>query len=265
MPIANFRLALPWLLACGCVLSAVADSKPADTAVRFEDVPFENATFYVVHVNLRAGKIATVWKGRDDRPLLTFERAGDLCKLNGVEPLFMTNAGIFNPDSCPTGLYVENGKMLIPLNRANGDGNFFLKPNGVFFVRDDGAHIGETDAISDELVGTMHFATQSGPLLLSGGEINVQFMPDSENKKIRSGVGILGPIDVCFVLSKNEVNLHRFARFFRDRLRCSDALYLDGVISRFYLPGKAKFQSGDEQFAAMLMVTSKRVSDVTRR
>ncbi|EAB6718327.1 hypothetical protein DUP91_28835, partial [Salmonella enterica subsp. enterica] len=48
--------------------------------------------------------------------------------------LFSMNAGMYHEDKSPVGLYVENGVELSPLNTDDAPGNFFMKPNGVFFV-----------------------------------------------------------------------------------------------------------------------------------
>ncbi len=38
------------------------------------------------------------------------------------------------------------------------------------------------------------------------------------------------------MISDSEVNFFEFARFFRETLRCDEALYLDGSISSLYAP-----------------------------
>lgn len=179
------------------------------------------------------------------------------CRAKSVEPLFATNAGIFTPGMAPGGLYVESGEAKVPINRNDGEGNFHLKPNGVFFIDADGAHVLDTERIDEVTIKKMKTATQSGPLLAGDGKIHPEFRRDSENKKVRSGVGVNSPSDVYFALSKEAVNFHHLARLFAERLECNDALYLDGVISRFWMPDKPEFQGGIEQFAAMLVVTSR--------
>src|ERR1700723_3790349 len=47
---------------------------------------------------------------------------------------FAMNAGMYDPAQAPLGLFVAGGRTLRPLNRATGAGNFFLLPNGVFWV-----------------------------------------------------------------------------------------------------------------------------------
>lgn len=238
---------------------AFAEDPAAEVSdpVQYELRSFESGEFHVVRVNLQHATILSVWKDGAGQPLLTFENALKHLRESKLDPLFMTNAGIFTPKVAPGGLYVESGEVKVPINRNNGAGNFHLKPNGIFFIDAAGAHVEDTDRVTEEMVKSMQVATQSGPLLVRDGEIHSKFQVESENRKIRSGVGVVTPNEVYFVLSKGEVNFHHFARFLRDELKCSDALYLDGVISRFYLPNQLGFQPGVEQFAAMLVVTAR--------
>ena len=50
---------------------------------------------------------------------------------------------------------------------------------------------------------------------------------------MRNGVGVCDG-RATFVISATKVTLHEFARHFRDDLRCTDALYLDGVVSSLH-------------------------------
>lgn len=239
-----------------CADAAEANATPSKP-IQYSLHSFEGGEFHVVRVDLTQASISSVWKDKSGSPLMTFENARKQLRESNIEPLFMTNAGIFTPSVAPGGLYVESGEVRVPINRKNGGGNFHLKPNGIFYIDPAGAHVGDTDRVAEDTIKTMQVATQSGPLLVRDGEIHSKFQVDSANKKIRSGVGVMTATEICFVLSKGEVNFHHFARFFRDELKCSDALYLDGVISRFYIPNEPAFQPGVEQFAAMLVVTAK--------
>ena len=119
------------------------------------------------------------------------------------------------------------------------------------------AGILETDAYARR-TPSAEFATQSGPLLVSGGTLHPEFNARSTSFKLRSGVGVCRErwTRVKFVISAAPVNFYTFATFFRDALNCPDALYLDGSISALYTP-----QLGDGQFvnfAGMWAVTTKR-------
>ena len=53
----------------------------------------------------------------------------------------------------------------------------------------------------------------------------------------RNGVCAPTPTTIDFVITEGTVNFHDFARFFRDRLKCKDALFLDGgSASALYAP-----------------------------
>ncbi|HWW75743.1 MAG TPA: phosphodiester glycosidase family protein, partial [Pyrinomonadaceae bacterium] len=76
-------------------------------------------------------------------------------------------------------------------------------------------------------------ATQSGPLLVRHGAIHPAFDAASTSRLLRNGVGVSGDT-VLFVISERPVNFYELAAYFRDELHCTDALYLDGVVSSLY-------------------------------
>ncbi|EGE57057.1 hypothetical protein RHECNPAF_510025 [Rhizobium etli CNPAF512] len=105
--------------------------------------------------------------------------------------------------------------------------NFYKKPNGVFFLGEAGAGILATDAFL-KLAPKARFATQSGPMLVIANRLNPIFIIGSTDRTRRSGVGVCENGTVRFAISEDGVNFHDFARLFRDRLQCPDALFLDG-------------------------------------
>jgi uncharacterized protein YigE (DUF2233 family) len=68
-------------------------------------------------------------------------------------------------------------------------------------------------------------------------------------------VGVQSSDRVVFAISREPVTFFEFATLFLDRLGCPNALYLDGEISRFYIPGRPDQQDGE--FAGMLAVTAR--------
>ena len=170
----------------------------------------------------------------------------------GLVPLALTNAGIFESPQDPTGLQVEQGQETSPLNLADGSGNFYLKPGGIFVVSAaDEAQV--LPSASWHLQSTPVLATQSGPLLLSQGSIHPMFRADSSNLRVRSGVCASAPGTVHLFLSVREVRLFDMATFARDTLGCRDALYLDGVISRLWAEGDGT-PDKQQSFAGVLAV-----------
>ncbi len=154
----------------------------------------------------------------------------------------LTNAGMFHSGGAPVGLFQQDSIQTAPLNTQNDYGNFFLKPNGVFFItKNNQAGVLETQAFLDSIATPkipLHLATQSGPMLVIDGKIHPKFNPNSLNRYIRSGVGVTADQEVIFVLSNRAVNLHTFARLFLEK-GCNNALYLDGAISSMYLRNRA--------------------------
>lgn len=148
--------------------------------------------------------------------------------------IMATNAGIFDPQHRPLGLHIQNGKLLVPLSTAKGEGNFYLLPNGVFWLDEQGAHVAATDRYAAH--GRVTLATQSGPLLLDAGRLHPAFQETSVSLRVRSGVGVNAQGHVVFVLSRDRVSFHATATLFRDALACPNALYLDGEISAMVAP-----------------------------
>jgi uncharacterized protein YigE (DUF2233 family) len=81
------------------------------------------------------------------------------------------NAGMYHSTGAPVGLYIENQATLAPLDTNSGSGNFYLKPNGVFYIT-----VGKIPVVCStaEFKPTepVQFATQSGPMLLIHGQIH---------------------------------------------------------------------------------------------
>ncbi len=169
------------------------------------------------------------------------KRLGSLGKLRDYmadqnrELVFATNGGMFNPRFEPNGLFVSEGETFQSLNLSSGKGNFYLKPNGVFLIGDGHAKIMPSDQYP-KYAGSVRFATQSGPLLLQDGKIHPGFNPRSRHRFVRNGVGLLKNEQLVFVISRQPVNFYQFAEVFRDYFGCEQALFLDGGISKMYLP-----------------------------
>ena len=186
----------------------------------------------------RSDLIRTYWKDGQGQPLATFVRLDAMLRQQGEEMLCATNAGIYDKQLQPLGLYIEDGKLLRRLNiRQNAYGNFYLQPNGVLVLAANQAFIVETGAYAAQAEhwnATARYATQSGPLMIVQGKINTLFDPDSLNAVVRNAVCIDSAGMMVLAIARNPISFYDFAVFLRDELRCRDALYLDGSISRMY-------------------------------
>lgn len=190
---------------------------------------------------------------RDDKGEIfgSIENLKSFVEKKNQELKFAMNGGMFKKGQLPQGLFIENGVTRAPLDTLSGPGNFYLKPNGVFYLTKDGQpNICLTNDFHDN--GQINFATQSGPMLLVEGRIHPAFKNGSTNLNIRNGVGILPDNNVVFVMSKEEINFYDFAVFFKS-LGCKNALYLDGFVSRTYLPEK-NWQQLDGNFGVIIGV-----------
>lgn len=185
-------------------------------------------------------EVRMVWQGGNEKPLFDFKAALQKLKEEGKNVAMLTNGGIFEPRYIPSGLYVEKGKEKRPLNLKSGRGNFFLKPNGVFFIQKEGgaftAGVVGSEGLSkwpDQEKGKLWYAVQSGPALLLNGKTHPAFNEDSQSELLRNGVGVTEKGQVVFVITDGDtnVNLWTFADCFR-ALGCQNALFLDGDISQ---------------------------------
>jgi uncharacterized protein YigE (DUF2233 family) len=149
----------------------------------------------------------------------------------GTVPTVAMNGGMYHADLSPVGLYVEDGRERMGLVTSDGPGNFHLKPNGVFFVTEDGEPgVLETKAFAEANLSMRH-ATQSGPMLVIDGAIHPRILPNGSTRFIRNGVGVTVDGSVVFAVSLDRVSFGNFARFFRDHAGARNALFLDGKVS----------------------------------
>jgi uncharacterized protein YigE (DUF2233 family) len=230
--VALLLLAVAGIAAVWYWRSSMRPEPPAQNAslpAGCEDLMFEGSAFVVCRVSPTDYDIAVRRTGADGKPLQRLDRLP-----MGDSFAFAMNAGMYHEDFSPVGLYVEDGKEIAPLNTADAPGNFFMKPNGVFFVTRDGkAGVLETTAFA-AAKPDVAFATQSGPMLVIDGVLHPRFEPDGQSKYVRNGVGVDEAGRAVFAISRGEVSLGKFARLYRDALGCRNALFFDGAISALH-------------------------------
>ena len=159
--------------------------------------------------------------------------------------VFAMNGGMFDGEGQPIGYYVEDGLRLTVLNQNDGPGNFHLMPNGVFFGgADSGWRVLETDTFANEIDQRPQFATQSGPMLVIGGELHPAFDPDGDSRKIRNAVGVDASGRAHFVISEAPISFGKLARYYRDVLNVENALFLDGSVSQIWDPANERLDTG---------------------
>jgi uncharacterized protein YigE (DUF2233 family) len=229
-------------------------------AGRAERLNFLGTDFVVYWVDFESEELGLFWQDASGKPLATLTRLKEHLAARSLEVKFAINAGIYSTTSGPVGLHIEESKVLRPLNlgeREGGQFNFYLKPNGVFYVAGEGPAVVESGRFA-ALAVRPRLACQSGPLLVSEGRIHPAFRPESTNLHWRTGVGVTKERKVVFAFSKQALRFHNFARLFQERLECPNALYLDGDICAIYLPELGyPGDQGSVRFAAMFAVTAR--------
>ncbi len=194
------------------------------------------------------------WKDDAGQPFKSIENLKAWLDTNGQQLIFAMNGGMYKANNLPQGLYIENFATLAALDTLNGKGNFYLNPNGVFYIlADNTTGICKTKQFKNN--GNVKYATQSGPMLVVDGQINELFVNGSKNLNIRNGAGILPNNKTLFAMSKKEINFYDFAKYFKDK-GCKNALYLDGFVSKTYLPQQNWIQT-DGDFGVIIGLTEK--------
>lgn len=198
-----------------------------------EEIRFENARYITCMVDSASVKVSLHLSDPKGKPWRSLLRLADHQRVLGVPFTFAMNAGMYHDNMSSVGLHVEDGKEIAPLISGAGEGNFFLKPNGVFGMGKDGKpFILDTVAYLNAALDPL-FATQSGPMLVIDGQIHPRFEPDGKSRFTRNGVGITEGRKLVFAISREPVSFGSFARLFQQRYKCLNALYFDGVVSAF--------------------------------
>ncbi|MDB6074356.1 MAG: periplasmic protein-like protein [Verrucomicrobiaceae bacterium] len=204
-------------------------------AVEFSTAEIAGKHFTVCRVNVKKEKISLYLRDQSGQPFKRFSTLDTFVQTHSHKLVFAMNGGMYHGDFSPVGLFVSEGSQSTPLNTAEGQGNFFLKPNGVFAITDAGARVVDTSQYS-KLKEQVILATQSGPMLVVGGKIHQAFNATSTNRLRRNGVGIPSLDTAIFVISEEPVTFHELATLFRDTLHCANALFLDGTVSSLFAP-----------------------------
>ena len=220
--------------ACRAAPEAAPAPEPDELGSACEPVEFEGTRFTVCTADPGRHEVRLVLDGADGRPVREFDRLAITLGPDADRLSFATNAGMFEEEGGPVGLAIVGGEEHHAINRRDGPGNFHLMPNGVFF----GSPEGPWRVLSSEAYGKEaphpDFATQSGPMLVVDGQLHPRFDPNGSSLNLRNGVGVDGAGRAHFAISDEPVSFGRFARLFRDRLRCENALFLDGSVSRLW-------------------------------
>src|ERR1700716_37039 len=148
-----------------------------------------SGTVTVCRVDLLHEQLQLFWRDDTGQPYGGFSALHDALAKHGKTLEFAMNGGMYQPDLSPVGLFVADGRELVPLNRHTGSGNFSQQPNGVFLLEGNSARVITTNDYGLERPKPL-LATQSGPMLVHEGEITTSAVmsPNSPWRKLRNGV-----------------------------------------------------------------------------
>jgi len=216
--------------------------------------------FSVCRFDAANDELRLAWRGRAGGALRSLAAVEAELGKDGRRVRFAMNAGMYDEEGTPIGLYVEHGKELKTLNLNNGPGNFHLKPNGVFAADARGRVSVTASSRFTSRVRAPKWATQSGPMLVIDGKIHPRFDANGQSQYIRNGVGVPDASTALFAISEEPVSFGRFARLFRDALGCANALYFDGNVSSLWDPNSGR-QDATSDLGPMVVVLTKRATD----
>lgn len=236
------RLSFLVLALGGTFLSACSEAAEGPCQSR----SFENLPYLVCSFDASQDTVRLFLRDETGAPFGQFDRLANHVASKGGSLVFAMNAGMYHDDRRPVGLYIEEGKAEMNLVRSPGPGNFGMLPNGVFWIDGGRTGVSETLAFDERFRDAPpRYATQSGPMLVIDGQLHPDLNPDGTSLRRRNGVGVSEDgRQVYFVISDVPVNFHSFARLFRDELGTPNALYLDGAVSKAYVPALERNETG---------------------
>lgn len=234
---------------------SVADSRKKDGLSNPDDcvsVMFEGSPFNQCIAEPGKHRIEMRVTGRNGVLYRGFPALASETKIETVA--FGMNGGMYDARSRPIGYYVEGGRKLYPFNSEDGEGNFYNKPNGVFFGSDGEWQVMSAEGFAVKAVKRPDFGTQSGPMLVINGAIHPKFTANGTSKYIRNGVGVDVQGRAHFVISDEPVSFGRMARMMRDAAGTPNALYLDGEVSALWNPATGRMD-GRYPLGPLILVT----------
>ena len=204
----------------------------------FSNYPFNGNTYNAIVIKIDVNSI----KNFDILENTSKQTHEDFIKsLLSGPAFFLINASISDTSCKPVGYFAKNSQEIQPANLNDGQGNFYLKPNGALLFANDDAIVCESSQITSHQ--NILLGIQSGPLLLNNGTVNTQFNPNSINKKVRCGVGTClnskNEKFVVFCISNNPVSFYELAMLFNKKFKCENALCLESEGCTMYFPGQS--------------------------
>lgn len=225
----------------------------AAVASACREVVFEEVALTHCTADPARHRIGTANLAPDKQPLGSMSAFA--ASVDAATIAFAINGGMYGDDLKAIGYYVQNGERLALLDRGEGDGNFYLKPNGVFFGSGGRWQVLGSNTFFNTVADRPQFGTQSGPLLVIDGKLHPAIQDNGPSKAIRNGVGVDSSGNAHFVISGGPVSFGQLARYFRDEVKVANALYLDGQVSSLWDPATGRQDQG--RVGPIIVVTNR--------
>ena len=226
----NIKFLLVFFAAIICTYRVDAQIK-CDAQLQFDNTSYTVCIIAIEPENLKGISLV------QNTARLNYSSFLDEYIANNDSVIFATNACISDDKGTPLGLFITDGQQISQLNLLDGNGNFFLTPNGVLAITDTSVMIRESSQM--KINSSIKVAVQSGPMLLIDEKIHPSFDVNSKNKNIRSGVGIYSENNkqyLAFCKSNEPVSFYQFANLFKIKFNCRNALCLESAGSAMYSP-----------------------------
>lgn len=135
---------------------------------------YDRNSFVVYTIDVKKQDLRLFWKNENGEKFKSIQNLKDWIEKQNLILDFAMNAGMYNKENSPQGLYIEKQKVLTALDTTNDVGNFYLKPNGVFYITTGNVPvICKTEQFQNNR--KVKYATQSGPMLIIDGKIHPEF------------------------------------------------------------------------------------------
>lgn len=213
--------------------AALVAGPSACQAVTFENVPLTHCIADPAQHRITAANL-----GPDKQPYGNL--AAFAANVDPAAIAFAMNGGMYGDDLKPIGYFVQNGERQSELNRNNGEGNFYMKPNGVLFGTGGKWQVLGSNTFFNTVGERPEFGTQSGPLMVVDGKLHPQIQDNGPSRAVRNGVGVDAQGRAHFVIADAPLSFGQLARYFRDEVKVANALYLDGQVSSLWDPASGR-------------------------
>lgn len=235
-------------------IAATIEAEREGSPSACRDVEFEGSQLTHCVADPARHRIGTALAPEDGAPFRSLKAFSETVEQSHIA--FAMNAGMYDGEGKPIGYYVEDGDRLKELSRADGPGNFHLKPNGVFYGTEGQWRVRSSDSFYANVGDRPAFGTQSGPMLVIDGKLHPEISDDGPSKATRNGVGVDRNGKAHFVIANSSVSFGRLARYFRDEVKTPNALFLDGNVSALWDPATERMDSSSA-IGPLLVVTHK--------